>query len=360
MKLFRRSNGTWYIRYRDETGHRRMISTGQRDRKRAEEEAQRIMRGEHPTRKVRRMTLERALWDTYDRIWSRNKSARETRYLVGALARSRIGGRDIEEITYPVLVDYVDSIIEKIDPDTGEVIQKGLKPASVNRRLAAISKALNESAKLGYISAAPAMPHQKENNERTRWLTFEEEQELLDTCGEVLTEVEAPKMRALLVFLADTGARLSEALRVAGRSPSRNQVTFMNTKNGKHRTVPLTPRAAEAMPLMPTDWNKDKCIRRFNRVRDKAAERNPALADVTLHVYRHTCASRLVMGGMDLYRVQKWMGHSTIQVTERYAHLAPSALADGAAILAQPGANGPRGATSGAQQQPAPHLRVVK
>ena len=44
-------------------------------------------------------------------------------------------------------------------------------------------------------------------------------------------------------------------------------------------------------------------------------------ADVVPHVLRHTCASRLVRGGVDMRRVQVWLGHQTLQMTMRYAHL---------------------------------------
>ena len=90
--------------------------------------------------------------------------------------------------------------------------------------------------------------------------------------------------------------------------------------------MPLTPRAAEALgkllqhPLHGTvsvDW----CGHRWGKVR-KACN----LGDVNLHVLRHTCASRLVQGGVDLYTVSAWLGHSSVKVTERYAHLRPDAL----------------------------------
>ncbi len=50
--------------------------------------------------------------------------------------------------------------------------------------------------------------------------------------------------------------------------------------------------------------------------------------DVTFHTFRHTTASRLVQRGVDLRRVQTWMGHKAISTTIRYAHLAPNDLAD--------------------------------
>lgn len=48
--------------------------------------------------------------------------------------------------------------------------------------------------------------------------------------------------------------------------------------------------------------------------------------DVVPHVLRHTCASRLVQGGIDIRRVQTWLGHQTLTMTMRYAHLATNDL----------------------------------
>ena len=51
------------------------------------------------------------------------------------------------------------------------------------------------------------------------------------------------------------------------------------------------------------------------------------------YICRHTCASRLVQNGVALPVIQKWLGHKTLQVTLRYAILAPSSLTDAARVL---------------------------
>jgi site-specific recombinase XerD len=56
--------------------------------------------------------------------------------------------------------------------------------------------------------------------------------------------------------------------------------------------------------------------------------------DYFIYTFRHTCASRLVQRGIDLYRVQIWLGHSVPQMTQRYAKFAPDQLSELAAVLA--------------------------
>lgn len=56
--------------------------------------------------------------------------------------------------------------------------------------------------------------------------------------------------------------------------------------------------------------------------------------DCIIYTFRHTCASRLVQRGIDLYRVQIWLGHSVPQMTQRYAKFAPDQLSELAAVLA--------------------------
>lgn len=318
MRLSKRSNGIWLLDYVDERGNRRRISTGTRNREDAEKEAQRIMSGRSKRHKQETITLATCLWDTYDRIWSHQKSANATRVRIAALARGRLGATPVEHIDYRMLNEWA-----------MEHLRAGRKPATVNRKLAAIGKALGEAVKMGNLGSKPPMPHFREDNAKLRWLTQHEEDALLVACH-ILREREASTMRHLIHFLVDTGARLSEALKVAGEVGT--VAVFTDTKNGSSRKVPLTARAHRAMPFLPQTWNTDKCTKLFSRVRDEAM-----LPDVTLHTLRHTCASRLVQGGMDLYRVKTWLGHSNITVTERYAHLAPSSLNEGAEILGTSG-----------------------
>jgi site-specific recombinase XerD len=65
------------------------------------------------------------------------------------------------------------------------------------------------------------------------------------------------------------------------------------------------------------------------------------------HCLRHTCASRLVRGGVDIRRVQMWLGHQTLQMTMRYSHLATHDLDVCVPILERAVANAPSAKKAG-------------
>ena len=107
----------------------------------------------------------------------------------------------------------------------------------------------------------------------------------------------------------------------------RSDLTLGKTKSARRR-VPLTVLQspiharliADTRPKASWDWVSHRWM---------TAVRACDCEDVTLHILRHTCASRLVQRGVDIYRVSKWLGHSSVRVTERYAKLSPDSF-DGA------------------------------
>jgi integrase len=167
----------------------------------------------------------------------------------------------------------------------------------------------------------------RENNARVRFLTAEEEDALFSAI-----KARSEDHFRLCVFLIDSGARVGEALNIKWQDINRRSVTFWITKSGKSRTVPLTQRAQDALlearsrgktgPFSMIDYQRFLYDWRSAR---KAAGLGSD-QQVVPHILRHTCASRLVQAGIDLRRVQTFLGHQTIQMTLRYAHLATADL----------------------------------
>ena len=216
---------------------------------------------------------------------------------------------------------------------------RGNSNATINRKMAALSKLLRKASKMGTIHSLPEFRRQKERGGRIRFLEFEEEDRLF-----AAVRMRSEDSYRLCVFLVDTGCRLGEAIGIIWNDIQDSRATFWLTKSGRSRTVPLTDRAIEVLklpssadpgyrrpkgPFAMLDQPKFRAI--WN---DAKAEIGLGTDDqVVPHVLRHTCASRLVQGGIDIRRVQMWLGHQTLQMTMRYAHLATHDLDRCVAVL---------------------------
>ncbi|PWV98809.1 site-specific recombinase XerD [Hoeflea marina] len=229
------------------------------------------------------------------------------------------------------IATYDDILIDRLVTHFREI---GNRNSTINRKLSALYKLLKKAERTGQITRLPSYIRLRERNSRVRFLTAEEESSMFGAVAARNTH------HALLCqFLVDTGARVGEALALKWNDIHNNAATFWITKSGRSRTVPLTRRAVAALksarPYGGTgpftsityanfkyNWNQARKDLRFGD--------DPHMVP---HILRHTCASRLVQAGIDLRRVQTFLGHQTIQMTLRYAHLATNDLDQCASAL---------------------------
>ena len=216
----------------------------------------------------------------------------------------------------------------KIEAYIQHLRDNGNKNPTINRKLAALSKLLRYAYNMEWTDRIPRIEKTKESKNRIRWLTKEEEQKLLY----VLLEANKKEMADLVVFLIDTGARVGEAIRLEWRDVANGKVTFWDTKNGESRTIPLTKRAWRTMQELRENGkagpfytiNQSAFNHTWNHVRDIMGMTEDK--EFVPHALRHTCASRLVQAGIPITAVKEYLGHKSIQVTLRYAHLSPAQL----------------------------------
>jgi integrase len=123
----------------------------------------------------------------------------------------------------------------------------------------------------------------------------------------------------------------------------RHQLHLSKTKTGKPRTIPLNATATKAFNSLKSASTKPIGLV-FPSVRTGMSLQGPrgwfgtaveaaGIKDFTWYCLRHTTASRLVMGGASLRAVADLLGHKTIQMTMRYAHLAPDHQTEIVALL---------------------------
>jgi site-specific recombinase XerD len=219
--------------------------------------------------------------------------------------------------------------------------EEGAAPGSVNIELTMLSKAFSLAVKeWEWLNENPVakVPNEKENSERDRWLTEEEE-------GKILANSPV-RIREIVVFLLNTGLRIEECLSLEWSRVNllRKTILIQKTKSGRPKTLPLNATALEVLNQRSTvksiknDYvflssNGRKIFQSplrtsFYRVLNKVGIEN-----FCIHDLRHTFATRLAQSGVDLYKISKLLGHKDIKMTQRYAHHCPDSLRDGVDTL---------------------------
>ena len=215
------------------------------------------------------------------------------------------------------------------------------KPYQANRTLGVLSKmfSLAEVWGLRPDGSNPCrhVKRYKERN-RERFLSPEETERL----GEVLREAEDEMRSAVAAFrlLLLTGCRLSEIQFLRWEYVKDDYIELPDAKTGG-RVVPLGPEArailaglsrADDNPWVIAGRLPDSHItdlqKPWRRIRARAG-----LEDVRIHDLRHTYASRALALGESLTMIGKLLGHTQVQTTARYAHLARDSIQTAAARI---------------------------
>ncbi len=222
----------------------------------------------------------------------------------------------------------------KLDAWVIALKNKGNTNATINRKLAALSKVLHTVKRVGILDKLPHFPKQKEQQSRIRFITENEERTMITTCREWGYSHHAD----VLAFLIDTGLRTGELWKLESRDVDLDQkmITLWDTKSGQPRSIPLTKRALAIVSTRLSSDHPFPYSKAWLRVVwDKLEVTMNLTKDPLFRPYctRHTCASRLVQRGVGLQVVQAWLGHSDIKMTLRYASLSVDNLRAAAKTL---------------------------
>jgi integrase len=353
MAIFKRSDSPyWFIefvfkgrRYRESTATTRRRKAEEYERQRRQQVYDEITLGRREHEPMRFVDAVRRYASTHLKTKLRlEETATSDAYLLAKLTTLIGPDTQLDEITTELVADLKESILN---------LDGGRMPATVNKYLATL-RAILRMAYFEWcrVRALPRFKLYPLNNERTRWLRAEEELRLLRACDRV------PHLRDLVMFLIDTGARLSEACRLTWdevEMPKRGRgvIRLFATKTQQWRSVPLTSRADRLLRNLadrrPVDQERVFLVRtcgchwRNTLARAKpfkhphgawvTAVKAADLGDLHLHDLRHTFASRLVQRNVPLLTVSQLLGHSDIRMTMRYAHLATETLKHAVAKL---------------------------
>jgi len=255
-------------------------------------------------------------------------------------------------------------------------LKAGLKPATLNRATATLKALLSKAVEWGVISANPLTsfkPLKLDNKGRVRYLSGDEEKSLRTALSDREARLKAERRRynqwrevrgyepypnldevtfadylkPLVILSINTGMRRGELFKLTWENVElqRHTVTVVGVgaKSGKTRHIPLNDEAFAVLVAWRNQHRKGLVFpspvtgERLTDIKWSwgAVVKDAKLKNFTFHDLRHTFASKLVMKGVDLNTVRELLGHASIDMTLRYAHLAPEHKAAAVAVLNQ-------------------------
>ena len=219
-------------------------------------------------------------------------------------------------------------------------LKAGIRPNTINRELSVISAAINHARRKWGVQMQNPVRYQwlKSDPPRVRYLERSETVTLLQHASAL-----RPDLSDFIRLAINTGCRKTELLTLKWSDIHLERRFLLlrpeNTKTGKRRAIPLNQSALQALQGLKqnneTEWvfaNKGKRTKALDWLFRKAVK-SAGIEDFRIHDLRHTFASWLVSEGVELVKVRDLLGHTSIKMTERYAHLMPNKLLDAVLVL---------------------------
>lgn len=213
-----------------------------------------------------------------------------------------------------------------------------------NARLAAIRScfhhvAFSDPAAMGVAQRILGIPGKRTSRRVVSFLSREELDAVLAVPD--LAAAQGRRNRALLLFLARTGARVTEAISVnpADLRLDRPSQVLLHGKGPKDRVVPLAPDLVTVLRALQDERGvrpesgdplfvnaRGRRLTRFGvvhilrRIVAAAVKTYPGLTrrSISPHTLRHTTAMHLLQAGVDLTTIQSWLGHASVDTTHHY------------------------------------------
>lgn len=243
--------------------------------------------------------------------------------------KKRLGDYTLADVTPALIAEERDKLL-------AEKTRRRRKRsnATVVRYLAALSTAFSVAVReWGWIDDNPVrkVTKPREPRGRVRFLSTDERNRLLKACE----NSDCSALHPIVVLALSTGMRQGEILNLTWKDIDleKGRITLHETKNGERRTVPLTGRALELVEshskvrrlktslVFPSRGGKTPLSIRKPWL---GALKEAEIEDFRFHDLRHSAASYLAMNGATLAEISEILGHKTLQMVKRYAHLSES------------------------------------
>lgn len=205
-----------------------------------------------------------------------------------------------------------------------------ITPATVNRTLATLRRALHLAYKLEVIDRVPKIDLLPGERQRDFVLSPAYEERYLAACPQPLHDI--------AVLILETGLRLGEVLGLEWRDIAfpkpGERFGWLHVRSGKSRhakrSLRLTARAVEMLRarkaagsvgyVFSTEAGGPYLVTYIDRLHARAREAAKFSPEFVIHSLRHTMLTRMGNAGVDAFTIKNIAGHSSVTISERYVH----------------------------------------
>jgi len=328
-----KGSGIWWIRYADQFGKLHREKVGPKSlaidayRKRKTEIREGVFFPEmiRPKREITFREMAELYLKDHSKVNKRSWKTDEQRL---NRLKKRFGKKRLSTITKQDVERY------------RAVLAQELSESTANRYMTLLKGVFNKAIEWGKAKDNPVRGIKPfAENHRIRYLTDEEEESLKGKFPE--------KYWPWVEVALHTGMRRGEQfnLRWENVNFQTRTLTIPRSKHGEVRHIPMNDHVVEILRAMPSRLSSAWVFasannqtpmdaRNFARRVFAPAVKEAGIENFRWHDLRHTFASRLVMDGTDIRTVQELLGHKTITMTMKYAHLSPGHKMDAVQRLA--------------------------
>ena len=204
-------------------------------------------------------------------------------------------------------------------------LKKNISPKTVNNLQGYLNAVFNELNRTDMIEYENPIRKIKPIKIRERELSYLDQDEIKELFATLRQVCKNPHVVLIAKICLSTGCRWGEAQSLHIRNVKNGKITFTDTKSGKNRAVPISDRLEKEIRDHGNGQlfaNSEETFRRT--LKNKCNFEVPE--GQATHILRHTFASWFMINGGNILTLQRILGHSSITMTMRYAHLAPEHL----------------------------------
>jgi integrase len=308
MSIFKKDKN-YFVRYRDINGKQRQVKAGKT--KAIAQELERKILAERDTQKrfgykpKKEITFGEWVVEYLERVRPRVSKNTMVNKISCFQNMSKIfGHKYLSEITEEDFYNY----IQNVSSGSAKTYQMFLNTL------------LTEAGECGYNVPELKIKVGKRPPARVRYLTDEEAQRLLSNCHN-------EELKLLIKMALMTGMRKMEMLNLTWQNIDLQArlIHIEESKNGERRSIPISDSLMRELKAIEEKNSNEKVFKEikslyylFERLLKKSEIEN-----FHFHDLRHTFASWLAIKGVSLYTIKELLGHKSIIMTQRYAHLSP-------------------------------------